>query len=86
MEHEAATKKPATEARKAAAWRLARAWDGASSTIRIMAGPYIGPMIELLDAMGAEIDDLNARAGATSTTSTSGAVGLWPEQRDRGQP
>lgn len=48
--------------RRAALYRVQEAWDRAPATIRVMAGPYVVPMMAALDALAAELDALYAQS------------------------
>ncbi len=45
-----------SEARKCAILEARTRWDGAPAHIKIMAGAYVGPLLEALEAIGAEIE------------------------------
>jgi hypothetical protein len=52
--------RPETISRKAAHNEAARAWEGAPATIRLLAGPYVVPILATLQAMGAEVQVIRA--------------------------
>lgn len=50
------------ERRKNAILEARQRWDGAPAHIKIMAGAYVGPLLEALEAIGAELDGLKPTA------------------------
>jgi hypothetical protein len=44
--------------RQAAVMEAVKAWNGAPMHIRAMAGAYVGPLLEALQAISAELDAL----------------------------
>jgi hypothetical protein len=46
----------AKQVRRAKLQRVREAWDKAPATIRVMAGPYVVPIMDAMEAMGQELD------------------------------
>ena len=79
------------QARRAAWWKLTKAWGEASATTRIMAGPVVVPLIEMIEAMSAEIEALHSGCkekpcpnGLPSTATPAPARGAQREGVDHG--
>ena len=50
------TKQEAAQRRRVAVMRVTEAWERAPASIRVMAGPYMVPMIAALEALAIEMD------------------------------
>lgn len=51
---------PLSERREKAITEARRRWDGAPVTIKAMASAYVGPLLEALEAIGAELQAIQA--------------------------